>query len=138
MPHKLINDIAKLEESREDSDLLEEKKKQLEEIRQYKLQGAIVRAKCKWATEGEKPTKYFLNLENGNYTSKIISKIEKNDKTITNQEEVLEEVRLFYKNLYTENDIIEDCNLENILNSCNVNKLSNEESSKLGGPSYYI
>ena len=42
---------------------LEDKRIQLEKIVEYKTKGAILRAKCRWHNEGEKNTKYFLNLE---------------------------------------------------------------------------
>ena len=35
-----------------------------EEISKYKTRGAILRSKSRWHNEGEKNTKYFLNLEN--------------------------------------------------------------------------
>ena len=42
---------------------LEDKMRELEKIIEYKTKGAILRAKCRWYNEGEKNTKYFLNLE---------------------------------------------------------------------------
>ena len=33
-------------------------------ISKYKTQGAILRSKSRWHNEGEKNTKYFLNLKN--------------------------------------------------------------------------
>ena len=38
------------------------KKKELESIIEYKTQGAIIRSKARWYNEGEKNSKYFLNL----------------------------------------------------------------------------
>ena len=38
-------------------------KSELEEIIMRRTQGAILRCKIKWYNEGEKNTKYFLNLE---------------------------------------------------------------------------
>ena len=42
---------------------LETKKQQLESLIAYKTKGAIIRSKTRWYNEGEKNTKYFLNLE---------------------------------------------------------------------------
>lgn len=44
--------------------LINEKRKYLENIRNHKLIGNTVRFRTKWVDEGEKTTKYFLNLEN--------------------------------------------------------------------------
>ena len=43
--------------------ILEARKKELEKIIKYPTQGSILRARCRWYNEGEKNTKYFLNLE---------------------------------------------------------------------------
>ena len=42
---------------------LESCKSELEQIIRWRTQGAILRCKAKWYNEGEKNTKYFLNLE---------------------------------------------------------------------------
>ena len=44
---------------------LEVKKLQLENVVQRQTQGAMIRSKTRWHNEGEKNTKYFLNLEKG-------------------------------------------------------------------------
>ena len=84
--------------------------------------------------EGETPTNYFFNLENRNFTSKIIPKIEKdNGEIITKQGEILNEVQTFYEKLYTVDDEIEDVNLENFLKDFNVPRLNISESLNLEG-----
>ena len=42
---------------------LETKKRELETIIEHQTKGAILRSKSRWYNEGEKNTKYFLNLE---------------------------------------------------------------------------
>ena len=42
---------------------LETKKQELERIVEYQTKGAILRSKSRWYNEGERNTKYFLNLE---------------------------------------------------------------------------
>lgn len=83
----LIQEINNLEEDDTlDTNILEEKKTELQNIRKEKMQGILVRAKLRWAEEGEKPTKYFCNLESRNYTNKTIFKVIKdNGDIITKQ-----------------------------------------------------
>ena len=57
-----------LEQGVNNKDALEEqircKKNELENIILYKTKGAIIRSTARWYNEGEKNSKYFLNLEN--------------------------------------------------------------------------
>ena len=134
----LQEEIANLEKSTEiNFDLLETKKEELENIRKEKIKGVIIRSRVRWAEEGEKPTKYFCNLESRNYINKTISKIEKeNGQTITKQEDILNEVKQFYQNLYKNHDAHEnqDNEIISILENIQPNpKLSFESKNKLEG-----
>mgnify|MGYP003691527313 CR=1 FL=1 len=61
------------------------------------LKGNIIRSRAKWMDEGEKPTKYFLNLENRHYTNKTIPKLIKEESIeITDQKNILLEIEKFY------------------------------------------
>jgi hypothetical protein len=81
--------------------LLENKKQDLENIRNEKIKGKIIRSKVQWIKEGGKPTKCFCGLESNIFTSKIIPKIERNDgKTINKQFDILKETKVFYEELY--------------------------------------
>ena len=76
-------------------------KNELLEIRKKKLKGKFIRSRAKWIEEGEKPTKYFCNMESRNFTNQLISRIElDNGKVITDQTQILDETKLFYQNLY--------------------------------------
>ena len=64
--------------------------------------GSIVRSKTRWIEQGEKPTKYFFNLEKRNYNHKTIIELKHPEgKSVTKEEEILEEIEIFYKELYT-------------------------------------
>ena len=41
-------------------------------IREEKIRGVITRTRARWATHGEKHSKYFINLEKRHYTEKNI------------------------------------------------------------------
>ena len=105
----LIADIEALESVPQmnsiNSDLLLDKKAELEHLRNIKMKGQSVRARLQWLQEGEKPTKYFCNLENKNYVEKTIRKLQLNNGSIvTQQEEVLHHIRTFYENLFKSRD----------------------------------
>ena len=69
---KEINNLQRLVESNniEDRDkkgalhALDAKKIELEKIIEQQTKGSILQARCRWHNEGEKNTKYFLNIEN--------------------------------------------------------------------------
>jgi len=48
-------------------------KDELEKLIEYRTKGAILRSKTQWYNEGEKNTKYFLNLEKRNFKQGTIS-----------------------------------------------------------------
>lgn len=58
---------------------LEDKTRELEKIIEYRTKGAILRAKCRWYNEGEKNSKYFLNLEKRHYKNGVISQLKLGD-----------------------------------------------------------
>ena len=131
-----ITEIKELEKSLDDQNIteLENKKSELQEIREVKLQGKIIRSRAEWILKGEKPTKYFCQLENHNFVNKIIPKIIKDDGTIiSKQKHILKEVETFYKNLYSANSNMEDVDLNDYLNNCNIPKLTKKESDNLEG-----
>lgn len=112
----------------------EDKHNELEEIRTTRLKGQCIRSKANWIDQGEKPTKYFANLESRNYINKQILVIEKeNGSIIRNPQEILSETKKFYENLYTRQDIVETENIHEKLKNFNIPKLNKEESENIEG-----
>lgn len=108
-------------------------KKQLEEIRTDKIKGTILRSRARWIDEGEKPTKYFLNLENRNFTSKLIPKLILEDGSeITDTAEILKAQKTYYKELYSEQNVDDDLT-DNVLENLDSPKLSEKSSESLEG-----
>lgn len=71
----LLQEIEALELNNSiDIELLDEKKNALENLRKEKLQGHMIRSRALWLEEGEKPSKYFCNLESRNFLNKTIKK----------------------------------------------------------------
>ena len=77
-------------------------RKELEDIIKWRTQGAILRCKARWYNEGERNTKYFLNLEKRHYKLNTINQLQiKENEFVTNDAEILAECETFYKTLYT-------------------------------------
>ena len=126
----MIADIETLENNQNvESDTVETKKIELENIRKEKLQGIILKSRVKWAEEGEKPTRYFCSLESRNYVNKTIPKVEKEDGSlITKQEEILLEAKDYYKKLYKCQSVSNDTEIQRLLQTLtDYPKLTNEE-----------
>ena len=76
-----------------------------------KIMGAILRSKTRWYNEGEKNTKYFLNLEKRHFKQGTISTIKINDRDfVTSDEKILIECVSFYKNLFSSKSTTYDQN----------------------------
>ena len=75
---ELLKDIEYLESRTNTSNpnlqLLSDKKVELQKIREYKIKGQQLRNRMQWLSEGEKPTRYFCNLENKHFIEKTIKK----------------------------------------------------------------
>ena len=83
-------------------------KTELRRIYEERADGVILRSKMRWIEHGEKPTKYFFNMERRNYTKKTITDLTvAGGATISNDDDILEEIRGFYENLY-KSDLGED------------------------------
>ena len=76
-------------------------KLKLENIRENRIKGSMIRSRAQLNKDWEKPSKYFLNLEKRNYINKCIPSLTVNGKTTTNSKEILIEQHNFYKDLYS-------------------------------------
>ena len=58
---QIMSDIENLKkvESVCNINLLEVKRRELQELREEKMKGSLIRARVQWLAEGEKPSKYF-------------------------------------------------------------------------------
>ena len=74
----------------------------LNKIIDQETAGLIVRSRIKWAEPGERSSKYFCNLEKRSNDKKNIY-ILKNESgsIISDQQDIINELRSFYQSLYT-------------------------------------
>ncbi len=78
-------------------------KKELTDIEIHEANGSIFRSKAKWSEDGEKNSKFFMNLEKRNFVNKLITQLEVDGNIITDPSEILKEEKRFYEKLYKEN-----------------------------------
>ena len=77
-------------------------KKELQHWYDKKGEGAIFRSKLRWTEQGEKPTKYFFNLEAKNFMLKTILELKVSEnKTVIKNDEISKQIENFYRDLYT-------------------------------------
>jgi len=140
----LNKEIAKLEHDCEDEnkkDKVEELNKQIQEkqieienLRRPKIKALMRRARAEYYEEGEKPTKFFMDLERKNYTNKLITKLNVDDRVVEDPKEILEEQKKYYETLYSsklKGDTVQITKL--FLNKRGVKKLSDIQRQKCEG-----
>ena len=107
---------------------LERKKAELENIIEYRTKGAILRSKCRWYNEGERNTKYFLNMEKRHYKQGVISQLKTNDdETVNSGKEILNQCESFYKTLYSSQMNINDTYGDDMFFDKNNTKILNPD-----------
>lgn len=113
-------------------------KHDLEALRKIKIQGYMMRSKVKWLDQGEKTSKYFLNLEKRNYTSKLIPKLRlESGDYVTQTDDILKEQRRYYKELYTEKTMSTEAEIDIALSNLTAPELDPKTSESLEGPISY-
>ena len=103
---QLIDNIIELEEriellNAEEMNILHNSKLELEELQLEKTKAIMFRSKARWNIEGEKCSKYFMNLEKAKYNAKTCNRLIIDEKEVTDSVQILEAQRSFYQDLYT-------------------------------------
>jgi exonuclease III len=83
----------------------------ISDLRNKEAQRLIFRSRAKWAEEGEKSTKYFLNLLKDRQKKMLIRKITSNGMTYFKQDEISKAIHKFYQNLYKKNENVQKTTL---------------------------
>ena len=105
-----------------------------DEMSEYKTKGAIIRSRVRWYNDGEKNTKYFLNLEKRHLKQKTRRCLHLSDNEVVNtDEEILKEAKSFYQKLYssTVSSIDNQCD-EIFFPLGNIETLTEREQNKCG------
>ena len=97
---ELIDEIAELEVNNIIDSNLENKRNELEKLREDKMYGVRIRSRANWLKDGEQASKFFCNLEKYNFTEKTIKKLKvENGTNIYDQKLILKEIKNFYEKL---------------------------------------
>ena len=65
--------------------------------------GAHIRSRVRWVEDGERSTSYFLSIEKSRQDNNVIKSLTKDNKTYSNDEDILNIAKEFYSNLYNSN-----------------------------------
>ena len=113
-------------------------KTELQTIYEDKGRAGIFRSKSRWVEKGEKPTKYFFNLERKNYNKKTISELRIDEETIVKDaKRIREAIEQFYSQLYKSERLLEQNDFESFIEDVKIPKLSTEDRENLEGPLTY-
>ena len=113
-------------------------KSELQSLYENKGKQAMFRAKCRWVEEGERPTKYFFNLEKRNYNKKTIRELRLEDESTTiNDKQILDRIENYFRDLYTSVKIFSQDEYDEFTQHLQIPKLSDEDRDSLEGPLTY-
>ena len=91
-------------------------------------------SKLRWAEHGEKPTKYFFNLEAKKFAQKTIVELKiSENKTIIKDAEILKQIENFYQDLYTSQFTGSNDLFDNFVEDVVLPQLSKVDKNKLEG-----
>lgn len=105
---ELETQLLVLEKDLYNSDQIQEEyqlvKRELYQIQLARTRESMIRSRVRWVGEGERPSKYFLNLERKNYESKIISSlVDDQENVITDHVEILQMEKSYFSKQYALN-----------------------------------
>lgn len=85
-------------------------KEEIEEYEKEKSEGAKVRSRAQYALEGERSTKFFLNLEKSKQKRCFIMELEnENGEKVTDLVGIIEAVQKFYEKLFKKEGVKQEC-----------------------------
>ena len=139
LQEKLNRTDTLLANNSDDNDLIKDRERtkiNLELLEDEKTRSIQIRSKEKWILEGEKNTKFFLNLEKSRSNAKIMPKLTlENNDILTDQFEILQAQKQYFENLYTKDNNLLDTeeNLDVFLENTDIPKLNEDEVKSCEG-----
>ena len=103
-----------------------ELEERLNTLYDQKCKGGQVRSRSKWINEGEKKTKYFLNLEKRHQSSNDIKELKTQKGNVSKDYEIIGEMCKFYETLHTNKDM-NDNNIYSYLENTTVNIIEGKD-----------
>ncbi|KAL9969964.1 hypothetical protein ACROYT_G022257 [Oculina patagonica] len=135
LDHEICNsdNLSDIENTLNEYDNL---KTEFQSIYEEKGRAAIFRSKCRWVEKGERPTKYFFNLEKRNYNRKTITELQTSDNvTIKEEVKILQQIEKFYEDLYSSKTVttVTQEAFDEFIRGIEIPELSNEEQEQMEG-----
>ena len=116
----------------------EDLKTELQSIYEEKGRAASFQSKCRWVEKGERPTKYFFNLEKRSYNRKTITELQIEGETTTNNEsQILEAIEKYYNELYASVNNPQENDVDEFTEHLKIPKLTDTDRDKIEGPLSY-
>ena len=108
-------------------------KQKLQNIYTKKVNGIRIRSKCNWYKNGEKSTKFFLNLKKYRATQDFLRTITANKKKINDSRQINDALYNFCQTLFKEKlSISEEC-IQSFLDKVSLPKLNENQALKCEG-----
>ena len=104
-------------------------KRELDEIYEKIAEGIRVRSRCQWYEEGEKSTKFFLNLEKFHGRQGKIRKIIIDDHEITDSTRIRKHLKTFYESLFKKTVFKTSLEYDNFLENIDIPILGIEDKT---------
>ena len=107
---QLLENITELQSQlpldRENAILLMKTREDLDILNQEYIQEVMFRTKARWVVEGEKCSRYFLNLERAKYNAKTVQTLICGERELSDDVDILSEEREFYQHLYSRDETV--------------------------------
>lgn len=92
-----------------------------------RVKGAQIRSRAQWVEEGEKNSRYFINLEKERQGNGVIYKLkQKNGNIIDEENDILNEIRSFYSELYR-SECVDVEEIKSYIHKCETKKLTTND-----------